>query len=315
MLTRRLLLRILPLTAGCLAACRQADPPPRYRLPTKPLEVLTSTVQAADLIRQIGGEAVNVRSLIPPRINPHLWQPTAADLAAIQIADVFFLSGLGLESRFTSDLEVLRSRGLHLGVLANGLADEDIRHAPDGKPDPHFWMDPRLWAKASTEAATVLSAAYPPAALWFSDRSHEFVTELEKLHNGTARQMAGISPRSRFLMSSHDTMAYFGGAYGLEVRSLANAHGEAPAQITDELAAWLSDHHVRTLFREHLTDAQTLRKLALPLSLNPELQIFSLSLAPPGTHLLSASGDLQVERYLPAMEYTVATLLSRLTSE
>ena len=99
MLTRRQLLRTLPLAAGALAACDRPEPAPRYRLPKRPLEVVTSTVQTADLIRHVGGEAVNVRSLIPPQVNPHLWQPRASDLAAIQLADVFFLSGLGLESR------------------------------------------------------------------------------------------------------------------------------------------------------------------------------------------------------------------------
>ena len=312
MLTRRQLLRTLPLAAGALAACDRPEPAPRYRLPKRPLEVVTSTVQTADLIRHVGGEAVNVRSLIPPQVNPHLWQPRASDLAAIQLADVFFLSGLGLESRFTFNLDELRSRGLFVGVLANGLPEEDILLRPDGKPDPHFWMNPALWAKAAQEAAVVLSAASPPAAVWFSDRSHEYITDLEKFHADAARQFSGIAPRSRFLLSSHDTMSYFGKAYSLEVRSLATAAGEAPARAPDELVAWLGEHNVRSLFREQLADLETIRKLARPLSLSSDSTVFSLSLAPPGTRLPGISSELEVDSYLPAMQYTLEAVLGRL---
>lgn len=311
MLTRRQLLRTLPLAAGALAACDRPEPAPRYRLPERPLEVLTSTVHAADLIRQVGGEAVNVRSLIPPQVNPHLWQPLAADLAAIQLADVFFLSGLGLESRFTLDLEELRQQGMFVGVLANGLLEEDILLRPDGKPDPHFWMDPRLWAKAAQEAAAVLSAAAPPAKVWFSDRSHEYVTDLEKFHADTGRPLADIPPRSRFLLSSHDTMHYFGKAYAMEVRSLATAGGEAPPKASAELVAWLGEHNVRSLFREQLADLETIRRLGRPLMLNSDSMVFSLSLALPGTRLPGISSELAVDSYLPAMRYTIEGVLGR----
>jgi manganese/zinc/iron transport system substrate-binding protein len=312
MQTRRQLLRTLPLAAGALVACDQQEPAPRYRLPKRPLEVVTSTVQAADLIRHVGSEAVNVRSLIPPQVNPHLWQPLAADLAAIQLADVFFLNGLGLESRFTLDLEQLRQQGLFVGVLANGLLEEDILLRPDGKPDPHFWMDPRLWGKAAQAAAAVLSAAAPSAKVWFSDRSHEYVTDLEKFHVDTARPLAEIPPWARFLLSSHDTMLYFGKAYGLGVRSLATAGGEASPEASAELVAWLGEHNVRSLFREQLADLETIRRLARPLMLNSDSMVFSLSLALPGTRLPGISSELAVDSYLPAMRYTIEGVLGRL---
>ena len=146
-------MQTLPLAAGALWGCEGAAPPTRYRLPRKPLVVVTSTVQAADMVRAIGGEAVTVTSLIAPLVNPHFWQPKAADYAQVEMADVFFLCGLGLEEKYTGDLEALRARGLHVGVLANGLVDEDILTGKDGRPDPHFWMDPRLWGKAALTVA------------------------------------------------------------------------------------------------------------------------------------------------------------------
>lgn len=315
MLSRRRFLRALPLTAGALASCTKPEPTERYQLPAQPLEILTSSVQAADLIREIGGEAVKVRSLIPPEINPHLWQPRASDLAEIQLADAFFLSGLGLESRFTTDLDELRNRGLIVGVLANSLGDADILPQPNGKPDPHFWMDPQLWTKAALHAATVLSEASPPAAHWFDDRAHAYVTRLEKLHSDTLKNLAELPARVRFLLSSHDSMAYFGRAYHLELRSIASASGEAPAQPAQELKDWLSEHRVRTLFREQLADLQTIRAVARPLSLHSDLPILSLSLGKPGTRLPGVAAELEGDSYVGAWQFTSETILGRLAIE
>jgi ABC-type Zn uptake system ZnuABC Zn-binding protein ZnuA len=312
MLSRRRFLHTLPLTAGALVSCSKPDPPERYQLPATPLEVLTTTVQAADLIREIGGEAVHVRSLIPPDANPHLWQPLAAELAEIQLADVFFLSGLGLESRFTTDLDELRRRGLSVGVLANGLEDEDILLQSNGKPDPHFWLNPLLWAKASQYAASVLAEVFPAAKFWFGDRSHEYVIRLEKLHSDTTRDLVEIPSRLHYLLSSHDSMAYFGHTFGLEVRSMASASGEAPAQPSQELRNWISEHRIRALFREYLADLQTIKAIARPLSLNSDVQIFSLSLASPGTRLPGVASELEVDRYLAAWQYTSEAILGRL---
>lgn len=312
MLTRRHLLRTLPLTAGALWGCGEAAPRARYRLPKKPLAVVTSTVHAADLVRSIGGEAVSVTSLIPPLANPHLWQPVAADYAKLQLADVFFLSGLGLESKFTADLETLRSAGLFVGVLANGLADDDILKRPDGKPDPHFWMNSSLWAKATTPVAEVLTEAYPGAGLWFSDRAHEVRIDLTKIHETALRELAALPPRSRFLFSSHDSLAYLGSAYNLQTRSLADSAGEAPAKFPEDLVAWLTENNVRTLFREHFADPKLVKSMARPLSLDSDPQIYSLSLSQPGTMMGSISSEIDVGFFLPALRYSLETIKARL---
>ncbi len=312
--SRRHLLRLLP-AAWLAASCHHQDPPPRHRLPEQALTVVTSTGQAADLVRLVGGEAVEVRSLIPPDRNPHLWQPTAADLVAIQTADVFFLSGLGLEANFTENLQTLRDRGLVVGVLANGLADDDILHPTPEKSEPHFWMNPLLWAKAASEAAAVLSEAFPPSASWFSDRAHEYGTELQRLHQELNRRLAVIPARSRFLLSSSDSMAYFAKAYGLEARGLASGPDPFPEKAPSELSDWVADHRVRTLFRESFTPAAAILPLSRQLQLLGDLPIISLNLAAPGTRLPGASNELKVDSYLPALRYTAETILGRLRVE
>lgn len=315
--SRRQFLQSLPLaTAAFAAGCKRKEiVQERYRLPKKPLEVLTSTVQAAELLKRIGGEAVNVRSFIAPQANPHLWKPTAHDIATARMADVLVLNGLGLEAGFTEDLDALRSKGLTVCELAKGLGEEDILRKPDGRYDPHFWMNPVLWAKAGAEAASVLSEAAPKAATYFTDRSHEFSTDVERLHAGWLSQFQAVVPRARFVLSTHDSLAYFGQVYGVEVRSLATANGDAPAKIPEELAQWIAGHRVRSLFRESFADAAVIRELVRPLFLSVDSQLFSLSLGQPGTVLPSTSGDLLVSEYLQAHQYNVESVLGRIALE
>lgn len=315
MITRRHLLRTLPLAAASLVGCNPPPAPPRYKLPKKPLLVITSTVQAADLIREVGKEAVNVHSLIPPGSNPHLWQPTASDLTTIRIADAFFLNGLGLERRFTENLDAMRSQGLHVGVLANGLSDSDILIRPDGRKDPHFWMDPRLWKKAAAEAALVLSDCSPGATAWFDDLSHAYGTDLEHDYALLAKRFSEVPARARFFLTSHDSLAYFGRAYGMEVRSIANAEGEASKSTLPELISWLELHRVKILFRESITDLRIIKELARTLNVTPDLEIFSLSLGKPGMRLAGLTSELEVDRLLPAHLYTGQSILSRLAGE
>jgi ABC-type Zn uptake system ZnuABC Zn-binding protein ZnuA len=315
MLSRRSFLRALPLLSGAIVGCEQEPPPPRHLYPDAPIQVITSTAQAADLIRHIGGKAVTVHSLIPPEQNPNLWQPMAADLVTLQLADVFFLSGLGLESLFAKDLDKLRSRGIRFGVLADELLDTDILLRPDGKQDPHFWMDPRLWAKAATGATRILCEAAPPSTNLFQDRAHQFTIELEKIHRSVLKQMDTLSPEKRFAFASHDSMAYFGRAYDLEFRSLCNAEGVIPGKLPSDLNTWLTDKHIHHFFRDQSTRRQDYKEVLAPLTLSEDHIILSLSLAKAGTVFAGTASELAVDAYLPALQYTADLIAGRLALE
>ena len=312
MLSRRRFLGALPLLSGALVGCEKEPPPARHQYPEQPLEIVTSTVQAADLIRQIGGNAVMVRSLIPSEENPNLWQPVATDFVTLQLADVFFLSGLGLESRIAEDLHKLSKRGVRFGVLADALLETDILLRPDGKPDPHFWMDPLLWAKAAKKAALILSEAAPPSAFLFQDRAHEFAIALEKVHDSILKQMNGLPSEKRFAFTSHDSLAYFAAAYGLETRSLCGADGALPVKISPDLETWLTVHKIGRFFRDQSTKRESFSAMLAPLTLNDNYQIFSLSLAKPGTMFAGIAGELAVDACLPALQYTADLIAGRL---
>ncbi|MES2705542.1 MAG: zinc ABC transporter substrate-binding protein [Verrucomicrobiota bacterium] len=315
MITRRQFLRTLPAAAGVLGACEGPEPPPRFILPQRPISVVTTTVQAADLLSEVGGEAVTVKSLIPPMMNPHLWQPTAADLSTVQTADVFVISGLGLEAKFKEDPDTLRKTGLAVAVLSDVLTEADLIHPgePTEPPDPHFWMNASLWARAAEKAAEVLAEAGPPAANYFKDRAHEYASELQAMHRNMQAKFKEIAPHARFLISSHDSMRYFGQAYGLNVRSLWNARGEDfPAEAYKPITAWLTEHRIRMLFRENITDGELIHARMHDLGLSSNKVIVSVTLGKPGFLMAGLSEGLDAGKYKSAFKYTCDTIYSML---
>ena len=59
----------------------------------------TTIGMVADLVRQVGGERVEVEQLMGPGVDPHLYKPTSTDAGRLSKADVIFYSGLMLEGR------------------------------------------------------------------------------------------------------------------------------------------------------------------------------------------------------------------------
>lgn len=315
MFTRRKLLRTLPpaAAAGLLGSCEQADPPPRYVLPEQPISVVTTTALAADLIRQAGREAVQVSSLIPPAVNPHLWQPTAADRSAIQVAQVFVMHGMGLEEKFTDDVENLRKSGLFVCVLSDCLTEADKIAGDDGKPDPHFWMNPELWCRAAGYAAEVLGQASPPAAAFFGDSAHEYVTNINVMHRNLLARFGAVPTRDRYLASSHDTLRYLAAVYGVEARSVQTASGEAlPEAQANSLKPWLKENGVSSMFRESGADLNVLIPRMNSYGLAVSKVIISLSLGPPHSLMPGLSEELDTSTYAGALRYTCETIYSEL---
>lgn len=315
MLSRRLFLRALAGLPLLGTACRK--PPevaPRWELPETPLRVITTTPQAADLARIIGGKAVSVQSLVAPGLNPHLWKPSAGDVAEMRMADVVLLNGLGLEAGLSETPEGLRGRGVAAVVLGDSVPPEKRVSADGagGAPDPHFWMSPALWSAASEAVENAFSEAAPDAKAYFAKRAHSYRVDLQDLETWATKLFAEVPVGNRVALLSHPTLGYLAAAHGLQVRSIANARGEGNTEGVEELAGWVKTHRLRNLFREPGVDAAALATACIPLGVKPDLRIFALTLGADGETLPGTSDEYVLDNYVGAFRYTVDTLQSRM---
>jgi manganese/zinc/iron transport system substrate-binding protein len=174
------------------------------------VKVVATTTIVADLVRQVGGERVEVQTLMAPGVDPHSYRATPADLASFEEADIIFYSGLGLEARLERGLEGLETRAVPHAV-ARGI------EAVDG--DPHVWHDVTLWRRAARQVRDDLSERDRANATVYRENAARYDAQLVELDRWVRRRVARVPARERVVVASHPGFGYFGRAYGFRVRS------------------------------------------------------------------------------------------------
>ena len=198
------------------------------------LKVTTTIAQIADGIEHIGGEHVEVNSLMGPGTDPHLYKATQSDISLLQDADLIMYNGLHLEGKM---LEVLEKMGEKTTVVAVGdslepsnlLADKDNQNAVD----PHIWFDIDLWIEALTTAKDALIEVDPENKDDYEANAEAYFTELRELKAYATEQIHLIPEEKRVLVTAHDAFNYFGNAFDMEVMGLQGLSTDAEYGLGD----------------------------------------------------------------------------------
>ncbi len=249
----------------------------------QPLAVVASFSVLGDIVRQIGGDAVAVRTLVPPDGDAHTYQPRPSDLLAIRSARVVVLNGLGIDKWMD---RLLASAGGN-AVRVTATAAVAVRHmSEDGKTivDPHAWQDPRNGALYARAIADGLAKADPNRASLFRDRGERFVRAIDETDAWIVNTLAPVPPEKRKIITSHDAFGYFGARYGITFHGLEGISTEAEpsAQSLARLAAQIRREHIRALFVENMTDPRIARALAREADAVVGGTVYSDALSPPG---------------------------------
>ncbi len=245
----RLLLAVMIVAALLLAACggdaATAD--------DGKLAVVTTTGQIGDIVRNVGGDAVTVTTLMGPGVDPHLYVASEGDVAALQDADIIFYSGLFLEAQMDDVLHQIGERKPSVAVAEvidkaqllpiHGLADEY---------DPHVWFDVALWAQTVAAVETTLAEAAPAQAEMFAANAARYRAELDELDRYVREQAAKVPESKRALVTAHDAFHYFGRAYGFDVRGLQGISTASEASTADvrDLADFIAANQIPAIFVE-----------------------------------------------------------------
>lgn len=207
------------------------------------LRVVATTSIVGDVVQSVGGERIELTVLLPPGTDPHTYQPTPQDAAAIADAHVVFANGAGLETFLDPLLEsagatprlVPVSYGTDLLRLEEPEAEHNHEH---GKVDPHVWFDPLnviVWTDNIAWALSALDAAH---AAEYQANAASYQAELRALDTWIAEQVALIPPERRILVSDHASFGYFIRRYGLrEGGTIVAGFSTMAAPSAQEIAA------------------------------------------------------------------------------
>lgn len=229
-----------------------------------PLSVVTTTGMIADAAQQIGGDAVNVRALMGPGVDPHAYRQTRSDIVALANADLVLRHGLYLEAQMEDFMRELGEGGTVVSV-AEGLPRELLighDHYED-KFDPHVWMDPNLWRRVVGVVRDALIAARPGDEAVFRANAEAHLAELTALSDYTARVLSSVPDDRRVLVTAHDAFNYFGQAYGFEVVGIQGISTESEAGLRriSELVDMLVDRRIGAVFVESSVSDRNIRAL------------------------------------------------------
>ncbi|MBA2755082.1 MAG: zinc ABC transporter substrate-binding protein, partial [Chloroflexia bacterium] len=188
-----------------------------------PLDVAVSFSILADLVANVGGEAVAVTVLVPAGSDAHTFEPSPDDIAVIERAEVLFENGLGFEP-WLDDLydasgsaaeRVVVTDGLDLIEAGEGHADKGEGASPEagddhaaGEHDPHVWHDVANAIAMTGTIRDALTRVDPANSTTYAANTDVALASLADLDAFVVSQVAGLEEDRRRLVTSHDTFGY-----------------------------------------------------------------------------------------------------------
>lgn len=197
------------------------------------INVTTTTGQVADIVKHVGGDKVEVTSLMGPGVDPHLYQASQGDIQKLNEANMIFYNGLHLEGKMGEIFEKMSEDKATVAV--GDSIPEDLLLAADDSTahDPHVWFDIKAWIHAVDAVEEELTKQSPDNEELFKENAANYKKELEDLDAYAKEQIKTIPEESRVLVTAHDAFAYFGHAYGLEVMGLQGLSTDSEYGLKD----------------------------------------------------------------------------------
>lgn len=249
----------------------------------KTVEAVASFSILGDIVQQVGGEHVNVVTLVGPDGDPHGFAPMPKNSKQLSNADVVFVSGLGLEGW----LERLISASGYKGQVVVASTGVDTRKMDEeGKmvTDPHAWNSMANGIKYANNVMNALIVADPEDADYFRKRGGEYIQQLEKLDAYAKAQFAAIPLDKCKVLTSHDAFGYFSQEYGVSFLSPVGFSTEAEASASDvaALIKQIKQEKIKTYFIENQTDPRLVKQIATASGAKAGGELYPEALSPAG---------------------------------
>lgn len=215
-----------------LSACAGGGSPDSLGENGDKLKVVTTIAQIGEPLAVIGGDQVEVKSLMGPGVDPHLYKATQSDINTLMEADVVIYNGLNLEGNMLEVFEGMKE-SKEVMAIAENIAEDQLLTDEQGAVDPHIWFDIELWQTALDSAAEKLQELLPQHADELEARKRTYFEEMGELKAWASQTMAQLPPERRLLVTAHDAFGYFGRFFDLEVVGLQGLSTDDEIGVAD----------------------------------------------------------------------------------
>lgn len=250
---------LLLLAAGCGAP--KAEKPDGGKLP-----VVASFYAMKEITQAIGGDKVDVRTLIPEGTEPHEFQPTTRSMKDLSRARVLVIQGLGMEPWAEEMVKAAENKDLVQVVAAQQVQPiqneekEEIRE--HGQYDPHAWLSPSCAQLEARAIADGLANADPANRAYYEANADKFIARLQTLEDKYKEKFRQVHRKD--FVTGHAAFAYVCRDFGLEQSSVEGvfASGEPNARQLAALVEFCRERGVKTIFTEAAVSPKTSQSLA-----------------------------------------------------
>jgi manganese/zinc/iron transport system substrate-binding protein len=229
------------------------------------LNVVTTTSMITDLVKNIGGDAINVQGLMGSGVDPHLYKASEGDVTKLVDADIIFFNGLHLEGKLVDVFEKMSSQTKTPISLAESLDKSKLIGSEyfASNYDPHVWFDIDFFKEFAKKVTNVLAEKDPKNAEIFRENEKHYLTDLDKLKNDVQGVINQLPAEKRILVTAHDAFNYFGQAYGFKVVGLQgiSTATEAGVQDVQKLASFIIQYKIKAIFIESSVPKRTIEAL------------------------------------------------------
>ena len=270
------------------------------------VHVVSSFSVLGDMVREIGGERVQVENLVGIDQDPHVYQPTPQDLQKLSRAQVFVSNGLNYEGWIVRMQENSGFKGVNV-VATDGLpAIEAPTEGHDhGGMDPHAWLDAGLVEKYYVpNILNGLIAADPAGAVYYKQRAQAYSAQLSQISIQIHQILDRIPRAQRKAVVNHRAFEYFGKAYGIDfyaAQGLTTESQPSAKQIA-QLIQQIKQDQIRALFVENISNPKLIEQIASETGVRVGGKLYSES--------LSTETEAYGATYLKMMQYNANQLFA-----
>jgi zinc/manganese transport system substrate-binding protein len=284
------------------------------------LKAVASFSILGDMVKQVGGDRIDVVTLVGPDGDAHVYEPTPADAKNLASSQLLFVNGLGFEG-WMDRLEKSSGFNGKTIVASTGVKPRTMVEEEGGTPetitDPHAWQDLGNGKLYVINIRDGLIAADPDGKAVYEANASKYLGEIMQEDDAVSGALAKLSkvketvakipPDRRRIITSHDAFGYFGAAYGLEVIAPegVSTESEASAQDVAKIIRQIKSEHIPAVFMENITDHRLLDQIARETDAKIGGELYTDALSGP---------DGPAPTYLDMFRHNVGALTEALSS-
>ncbi len=228
-----------------------------------PLVVATTSI-VADIAKNICSDFAEVKSLMGPGVDPHLYKASHGDIELLTNADVVIYNGLHLEGKMSEILEKLKSSKTVIAV-SDGVDHTSIRTINEEADvhDPHIWFDVSIWSEGVKHVSESVQTKYPEYKDQIEKNTNTYLRAIDSVNQECTKLVASLAVEKRILITSHDAFEYFGRSYNFKVRGLQGISTLSESGLKDvtDMVNFIIDNKIKAVFVENSVPQKALRSV------------------------------------------------------